>query len=1070
MATDTLNGRNIVFPIYNENGTPFHNLVLRKSVVDSIVMSLGDKITGDVYYKDNTLAVTMREYIEYKQNPEDENEEPIRYSLVNPPTIVREGVVADNGELKGMTKYSFEFYHPMCQLSNFPFTDVATKTGEEKYLSQNKTFSWIGNPQDYIDKLNKNLQGTVWCVRKSNRFPKEKNNELSEVQQFDKISIAEAIKRGYEIWDIPYVVSQLQSTDPLYAQGKRFVVEYGLPSNEIYESDSARQLDTPYVFQMGQGVGLKNNSRTPRNNKIITRISGSGSESNIPYGYPQIIWYGDQRWDYTEYEGSVINYDSEGKVTNTPKPTAYPIYKGIVGGQYVKLIKHPFTRTNLMPSIYSQTVFNKVSPYLSNGQANPSYSPAIEIKDYYDAIATQEYPYTNEINPQAPSYESHEFEDIKPEFDSSESMGIVSAIPLNADLTPADHWDDSMDDDGNYLQSYFQITLPQLSFDLYACAAITQEMQINMRSGACIGCTFPVQVDWDDYKDNFYDSDGNFVPDGEQRDLTKYPKSNLGQINVIVQKDNSTFGTLMPNIYQQPTANDLFVFIGISLPLSYITSAEERLDDAMKTYMLENNIYYFDYPLKFDEFFLATHQNILEQIHPNSIIHFMFGGVEQQLFVKQLTIKYGNSPLPQYNITLTDNIDVVLNQIGQTVEMFKTISGELDFMQRNVQTIQGDVDRKSKRGNINRFYYYAQEWEDDDEIVYVVNQLQAPYFKYQDEYWIFNPSKNGAYSMHDMGEPKESANGILGWEKMTAEFKYIITNIIFSRNAYLGSFIINGDWMISQHGTINGQESTNYTQFDPDHPNDNTGTNFIPNFAVDGMTGKAYQNDAYIRGEIQSASGKIGGFDIGEETLGTNYSSETVGGTTYIRNDGYMRLYNESSNNHYVALSVMGGFELLGNGVDWAVIDNQQNDTKKNGYLFIRANEVKINTDASPLNKVSIGGNNTDSVNINGNAANFGSRTPVSIGSTLAVSGLASLAGNIKTSSFTLPGSTDNPPKEGTAYLCKGILSDMTVYAPTGFSIMASDSRNTYQSLNFGDSSFIIVYMGSYNWVMFNCD
>ena len=645
MAANTV-GLNQVFQIYNEDGTPFHGLVLRKGVVDSIVMSLGDKITGDVFYKDNTLQVTMKEYVEYNG---------IHFSLVNPPTIVREGLVADNGELKGMTKYSFEFYHPMYQLSNFPFTDVATKTGEEKYLSQNKSFSWIGKPQDYIDKLNKNLQGTVWYVRKSDRFPVEKNNELSGVLTFDNVTVADAIKTGHETWDIPYVVSQLPSTDPLYAQGKRFVVEYGLPSNEIYESDSARQLDEPFVFHMGQGVGLKNNSRTPRNNKIVTRIAGYGSEDNVPYGYPQIVWTGNQDWDYT------IN-------NNPDNPLSYPIYKGIVGGQYVKLIKHPFTRTHLMPSIFTETVNKKVNPNAVG------YDPTIEIKDYYDAIATQEYQYANEINPQAPSYESHEFADIKPELDADRNTGIVSAIPLNADLTPADHWDDSMDDDGNYLQSYFQITLPQLSFDLYACAAITQEMQINMRSGDCIGCTFTVQVDWDDYKRNFYDEDGNFVPDGEQRDLTKYPKSNLGQISVVVQKDNSTFGTLMPNIYQQPKANDLFVFIGISLPLSYITNAEERLDDAMKTYMLENNVYYFDYPLKFDEHFLATHTYILEQIRPNSIIHFDYGGVKQQLFVKQLTVKYGNAPLPQYDITLTDNVEVVLNQIGQVADDVEKLS------------------------------------------------------------------------------------------------------------------------------------------------------------------------------------------------------------------------------------------------------------------------------------------------------------------------------------------------------------------------------------------------------------
>lgn len=103
-----LTGKNISLPIYynNSNGvrTPFHDLVLHKFTVDSVVMSLGDKITGDVYYNDKNLVCTMREYVVFND---------VEYSLVNPPTLVKEGLVKDNSDLKGMSKYSFEFYHPM---------------------------------------------------------------------------------------------------------------------------------------------------------------------------------------------------------------------------------------------------------------------------------------------------------------------------------------------------------------------------------------------------------------------------------------------------------------------------------------------------------------------------------------------------------------------------------------------------------------------------------------------------------------------------------------------------------------------------------------------------------------------------------------------------------------------------------------------------------------------------------------------------------------------------------------------------------------------------------------------
>lgn len=752
MAQNTL-GRNLTFPIYNADGTAFHGLELKKSTSDSVVMSLGDKVTGDVYYIDNTLAVTMQEYIVMNG---------VKYTLVSPPTIVREGMVTDNTQLKGMTKYSFTFYHPMYMLGNIPFTDIAVTQSQAKYLSQNKTFSWIGTFSEYVAKLNANLASTEWLVVMSSTVTQEKQNEIpEEVLSFDKQFISNALKTGYDTWEVPFVITSIKEGETGYAQGKRFLITFGLPTQEIYTIDAqGHKTSTPFIFQFGKGVGLKNNSRTPRNNKIVTRIVGYGSDRNIPYGYPQIPWTGNQSWDYT--------------INNNPNAAnSYPIYDGIVGGQRVRLIKHPFTRTTLMPSIYSETVNKKVNPNATG------YDPDIEIKDYYDAIDDATHAYPNNINVLAPSVEVHQFEKEYPQLGEA---AIISATPYDEDgeyytytqwynylqtriatmrgqgidgwqmqlivsmrdntchytpataeslpsaSIPAGHWewrtgqatatldsvikgnfvyvtlvsswynethkilqihadptpewDDTMNDDGEYIQSYFKIKLPQLTFDLYACAAVTQEMNINMRSGSCMGCTFPVQVDWELYKANFYDSNGNFAPDGAQRDLEKFPKSNLGSIDVIVQKDNDTFGTLMPNQYRYPVNGDKFVILGISLPTSYITTAEQSLDETMKEYMLENNVHYYDYPLKFDEHFFATNTGILEQIQNNNIVRFQYAGVQMALYIKQITIKYGDKPLPQYDITLTDDVEIVLNQIGQVTDDVSRMRVQVSELQK----------------------------------------------------------------------------------------------------------------------------------------------------------------------------------------------------------------------------------------------------------------------------------------------------------------------------------------------------------------------------------------------------
>ena len=692
MAENNL-GRNITFPIYYDtvvNGTATQHetgLVIHKATVETSVMSLGDKITGDVYYANNSLQVTMQEYIVYND---------VRYILVSPPTIIREGMVSENGELKGMTKYSFVFYHPMYVLSNFPFSDVAVSEDEKRYLSENKVFSWIGKPQDFIDKLNKNLEGTEWIVVKSSNFPQDTENELSDVLKFDNNTIADALKTGYETWGLPYVIDQIRQEEQEeqgYSSEKKFKVIFGLPSNAIMDGLNE------YVFRMGQGVGLKNNSRTPRNNKIVTRIAGYGSENNIPYGYPQIQWYGESnaKFTYGDHAGVYDNVTIGGRTF--AKFVSYPIYDGIVGGRYVKLIKHPFTRNHLMPSVYRQALFNKVSPYLSNGSTNSYYDPDIELVDYYDANTDS---YHNQINLSSPSYEIHAFEDIKPELGAA---AIVGVQPIDDDGTDADGWDDTMNDDGKYLQNYFKLTLPQLDFDIYACAAITEEMQINMRSGACIGCTFPVQVDWEDYKKNFYDDDGNFdqvIGQGHPRNASKYPDSSSGSITVIVQKEYSTFGLLMPNIYQQPTSGDEFVILGISLPDTYVTSAEGRLDDEMRAYMLANNVHYYDYPLKFDEYFLATHTNILSQIRTNTQVKFQFANEDPiTLFVKQIVIKYGENTLPQYDITLTDSVEVVLNQIGKVADDVEKLSALVSVLRQSYnRNVWGEIAKKlSKTSN-----------------------------------------------------------------------------------------------------------------------------------------------------------------------------------------------------------------------------------------------------------------------------------------------------------------------------------------------------------------------------------
>lgn len=609
---------NPILNIYNEDGTPFHDISLRKHTFSTIVMSLNDKIEGEFYYKDNSLSFTLQEYVEYKG---------IKYILKNPPVVVRKGMTSENSEAKGMTKYSCTFYHEMIELYNIPFTDIAISSSEESYRSEKRTFSWIGTLSMFVQKINSCLVGTKWTCKLQPTFVDD--GTMSDVLSFSNQFISDVCKTAYETWKVPFVVDG-------------YTIWFGKPSKEILDNENK-----PYIFKFGQGVGLKNNDCTPKNNKVITRIAGYGSNINIPYGYPII----------TDADGNRI--------------------------------EHPYTRDTLMPSVYVEAVRNKVL----FGSKDP-------LIDYYDADSS----YPTPINPLAPVFHIQEFSSIQPTIEGMTYKG--QAIDLFKEvIVPEGGWDDYIDPEtGEVRQSYFDVTLYPLGFDLYAQAAVTSGMTFSMKSGDTLGANYEVAVDWEDVKKNFYVTDeaGNIVfkPNGEQRDYAKYPDSTDQAITIKLTKDLDTFGTIMPSKFQQVKTGDKFVILHIEMPQAYIDKAQERLDVAMKRYMLENNMPLYDYPLSFDEHFLETNQAILAQIKPNTIVRFLYKDNEDamELSVKEMSIQYGTNPLPTYNITLTDEVSIVLNQIGQIADGLSKLGSQVAQLQAIYGLdIVGELNKKLSR-------------------------------------------------------------------------------------------------------------------------------------------------------------------------------------------------------------------------------------------------------------------------------------------------------------------------------------------------------------------------------------
>lgn len=143
-------------------------------------------------------------------------------------------------------------------------------------------------------------------------------------------------------------------------------------------------------------------------------------------------------------------------------------------------------------------------------------------------------------------------------------------------------------------------------------------------------------------------------------------------------------------------------------------------------------------------------------------------------------------------------------------------------------------DGQSIRGKIGRFFYYAGAWEDFASTdSFLVNDAQAPYFYYNNNYWVFNPETNGTYTKQDISTPSSSSPN---WNLMTSDFKYIITEAIFGSYAHFGSWVFNGDYMLSEKdadGNPRGQREYNGMG------DSQLTSGFIPSIAFDALNGRA---------------------------------------------------------------------------------------------------------------------------------------------------------------------------------------------------------------------------------------
>ena len=137
---------------------------------------------------------------------------------------------------------------------------------------------------------------------------------------------------------------------------------------------------------------------------------------------------------------------------------------------------------------------------------------------------------------------------------------------------------------------------------------------------------------------------------------SNYPDSTDESIDITLEKDINTFGTMLPTNNISIEVGDTFVITGINLPQSYVDDAQNKLDIALKERLLADNVDKLNYSIPFDEKFIVENPTLrTDYLMCGNVISFKINSDTITRTIKQLSIEVNdNNPLPKYTCSVSD--------------------------------------------------------------------------------------------------------------------------------------------------------------------------------------------------------------------------------------------------------------------------------------------------------------------------------------------------------------------------------------------------------------------------------
>lgn len=221
--------------------------------------------------------------------------------------------------------------------------------------------------------------------------------------------------------------------------------------------------------------------------------------------------------------------------------------------------------------------------------------------------------------------------------DGGELDRLISSTEIadNGVSATGGYGDGYRDTEGEMMKASFEITIPNIGFDIWEQRTADETPTLHMKSGMCAGREFEilscVKADADDISKGYrltleraLDEDANMY----------YP--------------NSVFGL---------SAGDHYVIEGIKMPGVYVKAASVKVFFEGVEWLKANDHTAYTYQPEMDNIYLAAHPDYGAELVEGMKMPFTdaeMGITLQAVTISQLVIKEGDADIPQYEVTLDD--------------------------------------------------------------------------------------------------------------------------------------------------------------------------------------------------------------------------------------------------------------------------------------------------------------------------------------------------------------------------------------------------------------------------------